>query len=137
MKCPINPCLFLNHSGVDAENARELKRRISFSPSATRVGLKVWFDKDDLGAGKNWQRQLEQAIQDRCTAFAVYVGSKGVMNWVENEVSLGLRRATADNSFPFIPILAQKSTASALPHSRLSIKPSAIRWTSGRDGEAH
>ena len=37
------------------------------------------------------------------------------MNWVENEVSLGLRRATADNSFPFIPILAQKSTASALP----------------------
>src|SRR5262249_50540147 len=65
--------------------------------------------------GKNWQRQLEQAIQDRCTAFAVYVGSKGVMNWVESEVSLGLSRATTDSSFPFIPILAQKSTASALP----------------------
>ena len=37
------------------------------------------------------------------------------MNWVESEVSLGLSRATTDKSFPFIPILAQKSTASALP----------------------
>src|SRR5262245_54004272 len=112
---PNEPLLFLSHSGVDTENARELKRRIESSPSARRVGLKVWFDKDDLGPGKNWQRQLEQAIQDRCTAFAVYVGSKGVMNWVESEVSLGLSRATTDKSFPFIPILAQKSTAAALP----------------------
>ena len=107
--------LFLSHSGVDTESARELKRRIESSPSARRAGLKVWFDKDDLRAGKNWQRQLEQAIQGRSTAFAVYVGSKGVMNWVESEVSLGLSRATTDSSFPFIPILAQKSTASALP----------------------
>jgi hypothetical protein len=112
---PKQNLLFLSHSGVDTVNARELKRRIESSPSARRLGLKVWFDKDDLDAGKSWQRQLEQAIQKRCTAFAVYVGSKGVMNWVESEVSLGLSRATADRSFPFIPILAQKSTASALP----------------------
>jgi WD40 repeat protein len=109
------PLLFLSHSGVDTEGARELKRRIESSPSARQVGLKVWLDKDDLEAGAAWQRQLEQAIKDQCTAFAVYVGSKGVMNWVESEVSLGLSRATADRSFPFIPILAQKSTASALP----------------------
>jgi hypothetical protein len=107
--------LFLSHSGVDTEDARELKRRIESSPSARRLGVKVWFDKDDLDAGKSWQRQLEEAIQKRCTAFAVYVGSKGVMNWVESEVSLGLSRATTDRSFPFIPILAQKSTPSALP----------------------
>jgi energy-coupling factor transporter ATP-binding protein EcfA2 len=112
---PKKRLLFLSHSGVDTENARDLKRRIESSPSAKQLGLKVWFDKDDLDAGKSWQRQLEQAIQERCTAFAVCVGSKGVMNWVESEVSLGLSRATADRSFPFIPILAQKSTASALP----------------------
>jgi hypothetical protein len=112
---PNEPLLFLSHSGVDTENARELKRRIESSPSARQLGLKVWFDKDDLAAGESWQRQLEQAIQERCNAFAVYVGSKGVMNWVQSEVSLGLSRAMADGSFPFIPILAQKSTASALP----------------------
>jgi hypothetical protein len=77
--------------------------------------LKVWFDKDDLAAGAPWQRRLEQIITEGCTAFAVYVGSKGVMNWVESEVSLSLSRATTDKSFPFIPILAQKSTAAALP----------------------
>src|SRR6516164_2199992 len=111
----IQPLLFLSHSGIDTDDARELKRRIESSPSARREGLRVWFDKDDLKAGTGWQRQLEEVIKDRCTAFAVYVGSKGVMNWVESEVSLGLSRATADRSFPFIPILAQKSTASALP----------------------
>ena len=89
---PDERLLFLSHSGIDTEDARELKRRIESSPSARRLGLKVWFDKDDLDAGKSWQRQLEQAIQERCTAFAVYVGSKGVMNWVESEVSLGLAR---------------------------------------------
>jgi TIR domain len=111
---PNEPLLFLSHSGVDTADARELKQRIETSPSAIREGLKVWFDKDDLEAGRTWQGQLEQAINNRCSAFAVYVGSKGVMNWV-NEVSLGLSRATGDNSFPFVPILAQKSTPSALP----------------------
>jgi hypothetical protein len=109
------PLLFLSHSGVDGAEARELKRRIEASPSAKLAGLKVWFDKDDLAAGKPWQRQLEQIVTEACTAFAVYVGSKGVMNWVESEVSLGLSRATTNKSFPFIPILAQKSTAAALP----------------------
>src|SRR5262249_3167960 len=37
---PNEPLLFLSHSGVDTENARELKRRIESSPSARRVGLK-------------------------------------------------------------------------------------------------
>jgi WD40 repeat protein len=112
---PIQPLLFLSHSGIDTDDARELKRRIESSPSARREGLRVWFDKDDLKAGTGWQRQLEDVIKDRCTAFAVYVGSKGVMNWVESEVSLGLSRATTDHSVPFIPILAEKTTPSALP----------------------
>jgi hypothetical protein len=32
------PLLFLSHSGVDTEGARELKRRIEASPSARQVG---------------------------------------------------------------------------------------------------
>jgi hypothetical protein len=112
---PNKPLLFLSHSGIDTEDAGELKRRIEASPSAREAGLTVWFDKDDLEAGRTWQRQLGQAIKDRCTAFAVYVGSKGVMNWVESEVSLGLSRATGDSSFPFIPVLAQTASSSALP----------------------
>ncbi len=100
------PCLFLSHSGADIDAARELKRRILESPEAQAAGLLVWFDKDDLAAGAGWQEQIEAAITQKASAFAVYVGSKGVINWVEREVRLGLARATSANAIPFVPILA-------------------------------
>lgn len=61
-------------------------------------------------------KQIEEAIDSKATAFAVYVGSKGVNNWVEREVRLGLSRATREPGFPFIPILATSAAgSSALP----------------------
>jgi tetratricopeptide (TPR) repeat protein len=101
-----SPCLFLSHSGADIDAARELKRRILESPEAKAAGLSVWFDKDDLSAGVGWQEQVEAAITQKASTFAVYVGSKGVINWVEREVRLGLARATGANAIPFVPILA-------------------------------
>jgi hypothetical protein len=106
--------LFLSHSGPDTEAAIQLKRRIEEAPSARERSLKVWLDKDDLQAGRGWQEQLEEIIENRATAFAVYIGSGGVINWVEREVRLALSRATGKNgSFPFIPILAANSEGSA------------------------
>ncbi|MBR0899584.1 toll/interleukin-1 receptor domain-containing protein [Bradyrhizobium tropiciagri] len=112
--------LFLSHSGLDAEAARQLKRRVEATPAAVERGLRVWLDKDDLLVGRGWQEQLEEVIGRRATAFAVYVGSRGVVNWVEGEVRLGLSRAmisaSGDGRFPFIPILAAGAEgAEALP----------------------
>jgi hypothetical protein len=102
------PLLFLSYSAIDIEAARSLKRRIEEAPVARERGLTVWFDKDHLRRGDPWQPQLEEAIERRATAFAVYVGARGIVNWVEAEVRLGLARAIAGNGqrFPFIPILA-------------------------------
>ena len=96
--------------GGDTAAARQLKERIEQAPEARKHGLRVWFDKDDLRAGESWQEQLEDAIGRRATAFAVYVGSRGVVNWVEAEVRLGLSRAISGNGhrFPFIPIFADR-----------------------------
>jgi TIR domain len=99
------PCMFLSHSGADTEAARKLKRRILESPQAREAGLTIWFDKDDLAAGGDWQEQIEVAITRKATAFAVYVGSKGVMNWVEREVRLGPARGTDADAIPFVPAL--------------------------------
>lgn len=107
------PLLFLSHSGIDTEAARALKARIEAAPDAKAAGLQVWFDKDDLTAGEPWQAQLEDAIQRRSTAFAVYLGSKGIVNWVEAEVRLGLSRATGDNAYRFISIIAGDSDGAA------------------------
>src|SRR5687768_16136466 len=108
--------LFLSHAGIDNEPARALKQRIETAPKAQERGLRVWFDKDDLRAGEPWQAQLEEAIQRRSTAFAVYVGSRGVVNWVDAEVRLALGRAVTDPAYRFIPILAPQAPGpEALP----------------------
>src|SRR5215211_2785726 len=110
------PCLFLSHSGADTDAARELKRRLLESPDGRAAGLRVWLDKDELAAGAGWQAQLEKVITEEATAFAVHVGAKGVLNWVESEVRLGLSRARDAPDYPFIPILAKEcSGADALP----------------------
>src|SRR5262245_15303009 len=88
------PVLFLSHSGVDTEAARELKRRLEESPTGREAGLKVWFDKDDMPAAEDWQASLEQGIGRESTAFAVYIGTKGVVTWVRREVRLALSRNT-------------------------------------------
>src|SRR5262245_26557367 len=101
------PCLFLSHSGADTAAAVDLKRRILASPATREAGLRVWLDKDDIvPSAIHWQAQIEQAIETAATSFAVYAGSGGVLNWVENEVRLGLSRATGDKGFAFIPILS-------------------------------
>ena len=62
---PKSPVLFLSHAGLDTETARELKRRLLASPEAKAAGLEIWFDKDDLLAGRGWQEQLEKVIATR------------------------------------------------------------------------
>ena len=107
--------LFLSHSGIDTEAAGALKARLLAAPAAREHGLKVWFDKDDLRAGEPWQPQLEEAIANS-QAFAVYVGSKGVVNWVEAEVRLALNRAITESDYRFVPILAgSEHSPEALP----------------------
>ena len=109
------PVLFLSYSRVDSEEARELKRRLEESPAGRHAGLKVWFDKDDIAAGGYWQQSIEIAIAQQSTAFAVYVGSKGIVNWVRPEVRLAMSRATSSDSYPFIPIIAKDSDELDLP----------------------
>jgi WD40 repeat protein/energy-coupling factor transporter ATP-binding protein EcfA2 len=97
--------IFLSHSGIDAEAAAALKVRILAVPAAREHGLNVWLDKDDLRAGEPWQSQIEEAI-GKSQAFAVYVGSRGMVNWVEAEVRLALNRAISEPEYRFVPILA-------------------------------
>src|SRR5512143_1559630 len=88
--------LFLSHAGIDTEAARALKQRLETAPEAREHGLRVWFDKDDLRT--------------------VYIGSRGVVNWVDAEIQLALGRAVTDPSYRFIPILAPQAPGpEALP----------------------
>jgi TIR domain len=109
------PCLFLSHAGIDSAAAVALAERLEQSPEAQRHGLTVWVDKREhpsgLQPGTPWQEQLEAAIQERSTAFAIYLTNAGAQNWVRMEVRTALDRAIsaerAGESYPFIPIIAE------------------------------
>jgi WD40 repeat protein len=105
------PLVFLSHAGIDTDRAKELKKRLENAPDCRAKNLKVWFDKDDLIPGSGWQTQLEEVIEKHATAFVVYVGSRGVINWVESEIRLALSRAVSDKNFPFIPVIAKEVIA--------------------------
>src|SRR5512132_2847584 len=129
---PMPLLLFLSHAGVDTEAARRLKQRLEAAPEAREHGLRVWFDKDDLRAGEPWQAQLEEAIRHRSAAFAVYVGSRGVVNWVDAEIQLALGRAVTDPTYRFIP----QSSPHKPPAPRRSpaLLPSTKAWPTSRAG---
>src|SRR5215510_5190789 len=106
--------LFLSHAGIDSEVALRLAERIENSVEAQRAGLRVFIDKADLRAGGRWKDQLQQAL-GASTAFAVYVGSKGVVNWVWDEISVALDRAHTDPAYPLIPVLSVSADVKELP----------------------
>jgi formylglycine-generating enzyme required for sulfatase activity/energy-coupling factor transporter ATP-binding protein EcfA2 len=106
--------LFLSHAGIDREAALRLARQLEGSEDAKVHGLKVWIDADDLGAGGRWKDALQSALDDS-TAFAVYVGNRGVVNWVWSEVSVALDRAHKDPNYRIIPILATGTKPTDLP----------------------
>ena len=94
--------------------ALTLAERIENSIDAQRAGLHVFIDKIGLRAGGHWKDQLQQALRDS-TAFAVYIGSKGVVNWVWDEVSVALDRAHSDPAYPVIPVLSAAADLKELP----------------------
>jgi hypothetical protein len=89
--CP--PLLFLSHAGVDTEVALDLAHRLESAIASRKAGLRVWIDQRDLARGRGWQRQLEDMIEERSSAFAVLLGARGAVNWVEAEVRVALSRA--------------------------------------------
>ncbi len=128
------PSLFLSHAGVDSDAAIALAKRIEESPEAVAAGLQVWIDKADLRAGRRWKGGLQDAL-GQSTAFAVYVGSRGIVNWVQDEVDVALDKAHDPNDpgYPLIPVLA--------PGIDPRILPSFLSQFQGvanveRDGEA-
>jgi nucleotide-binding universal stress UspA family protein len=105
----ISPRVFLSHAGADTEAARQLAKILR------KNGVTVWFDKDSLLPGDRWMEQIEKAIRG-ASAMLVYVGRRGVQDWVDREVRFGLERNTQDpQGFHLIPVLGEDSDLGLLP----------------------
>jgi hypothetical protein len=70
--------LFLSHAGIDSEAAKALAVRLEAAGGAAGETVEVWIDKRHLAAGGRWKDALQEALR-QSTAFAVYVGTRGVI----------------------------------------------------------
>ena len=101
--------IFLSHAGEDSAEAKALADLLR------RHGFDVWFDRDRLKPGKLWQPQLEAAIAE-AAAMVVYVGKRGVADWVDREVRYGLmRNVETRGAFRLIPVLTAEAEGEKLP----------------------
>src|SRR3954468_17958084 len=100
--------VFLSHSSADSAGAKAVAQLLR------NTGVDVWLDLDQLMPGEEWQKALENALQDS-SHFVVLVGDAGVPRWVDREVRYALDRNTQDPAYRVIPLLGPGSKENALP----------------------
>jgi len=91
--------VFLSHAHLDNAAVVSLKRWLEET-----VGLKVWFDADNMAAGEKFPSALARGVAD-CRAMIVAVSNASLQsNWVEEEQDQGLAQKGVFRQFPVIPV---------------------------------
>ena len=100
--------LFLSHSSVDSEQAREVAGYLR------DAGFNVWLDLDSIPPGAAWMQAIEDAIE-ASDAFLVCVGANGIQRFVDFEVRTAIVRKAENPDYQLIPIPGSEAEPSDLP----------------------
>ena len=107
--------VFLSYSRADSAAAETLRARLR------DAGLTAFLDRYSLPAGQHWQPWLEQHLR-ACGALLALVGPKGLGEWQQREIQVGLSRQVsakkAAQVFPVIPVLLPGLANDAVPIGR-------------------
>lgn len=92
--------VFLSHNRSDKPAVEEIAKQIRSE------GLNPWLDKWHLTPGKEWQNEIELALQ-RCNSCVVFIGPNGIGSWQSEEMRAAIDRRATDpkKSFLVIPVL--------------------------------
>ena len=105
--------VFLNYAVEDLAHAQKLKDGLS------RIGLKVFFDRESLSAGSQWKQEIRNCLASS-RYFVLLVSSTSVEKkegyvWNEIESAISISETHPNSSF-LIPVLID---GSSLSHPRL------------------
>jgi nucleotide-binding universal stress UspA family protein len=93
--------LFLCHNSEDKGDIRRVNQKLK------NLGLRTWFDEEQIELGQVWQDELEKVIASvRCAA--VFVGEHGISPWAKAELRAFLSEF-ADRGCLVIPVLISES----------------------------
>lgn len=92
--------VFISYSRDDKKHAEDLSKRLD------DLGFAAWFDRSNLAVGKDWENEIEIAL-DLSSVCVVLLGSSGNSPWA-NETSwaaIDSRLKRSHGDFRFIPVL--------------------------------
>jgi hypothetical protein len=96
-------CIFVSYASPDLEIARYVVSQLQ------KAGCFVWFDKEQLQPGENWEEELRQAVEERCGLFLSIISDHTAVrlegyNIFERNLAAKRREKLADNAIFYLPL---------------------------------
>jgi TIR domain len=96
-------CIFVSYASPDIEIARYVVSQLQ------KAGCLVWFDKEQLLPGKDWEEELREVVEERCGLFVSIISDHTAVrlqgyNIFERNLAAKRREKLADNAFFYLPL---------------------------------
>jgi hypothetical protein len=96
-------CIFVSYASPDLEIARYVVSQLQ------KAGCLVWFDKEQLQPGENWEEELREAVEERCGLFLSIMSDHTSVrlegyNIFERNLAAKRREKFADSAVFYLPL---------------------------------
>jgi len=91
--------VFVSYNREDMVNVEQVVSRLH-----EEVGIRIWFDRQNLIPGEPWPKRLEQALE-ASEALVVFLGPNGIGNWQDREIHGANQKSVDDPQVRVIPVL--------------------------------
>jgi TIR domain/SIR2-like domain len=96
-------CIFVSYASPDLEIARFVVSQLQ------NAECLVWFDKEQLQAGEDWEDELRKAIEERCGLFLSIISDHTAVRLegydiFERKLAVKRREKLADNAIFYLPL---------------------------------
>ena len=96
-------CIFVSYASPDFEIARYVVSQLQ------KAGCPVWFDKEQIQLGENWEEELRKAVEERCGLFLSIISDHTAAllegyNIFERKLAAKRRGKLADNAIFYLPV---------------------------------
>jgi TIR domain/SIR2-like domain len=95
--------IFVSYASPDLEIARYVVSQLQ------KAGCFVWFDKEQLQPGEDWEEKLREAVEERCGLFISIISAHTAArlegyNIFERKLAAKRREKLADNAIFYLPM---------------------------------
>ena len=111
--------VFLSYASADRHLAKEL------ASGVRRLGLKVWFDQEQIRPGELFINRIEQGLAASNAVVVLLSSSTNTSQWVREEVHVALRM-TKERELPIIPVIVGETELPGLLANRQAVRLSRI-----------